>query len=425
MNSVILAVLLVFFTAYTYEIDDLLEEALSEAEKETSEKYYNLALKLFNDGVYRLAVENGETFLKKNNADIKKVEDIFLLLIVSYYQMKQPDKIYSLYMKYLNSPISEDTKKKAFIYTNNLLVRKKLWKKVKALRSKSAHLLEEIKPFPPLEGKYAPFEPGINIFRLREDNLIGFNSIFVSKENQTLIEIAKKLDMGYDEMKIANPHLDPFDITEGEAVFIPRKRMLPVQDFEFYTIYINLSEKRLYYPVIYDGDPYVITFPVGIGKDNTKSPIGEFKITQKKRNPEWVVPKSIREEDPSLPPVVPPGPDNPLGVRAMRLGHTEYLLHGTSKKFGIGMEVSHGCIRMYNRDVERLFEIVPKGTKVVITEKRYKIMKNHKVLIEIFELNEKDKKELLTILEEKGVKTTPHLIEFYNREKRGYATPLN
>ncbi len=425
MVKLILAVLLLFWTAYPYDIDTLLEQALEEVEKESSGRYYNLALKLFNEGVYRLAVENGEKFLEKNSSDRKKIEDIFLLLTVSYYKMKKPKEIFDLYIRFLDIPVSEDTRKKAFVYTNNLLLREGQWKRLKIIRSKSKKLLERVKPFPNLEGRYRPFEPGVNIFRLREENLIGFNEIFISDRNLTLIEIAKRLDLGYDELKIANPHLDPFDILKGEAVFIPRKRLLPEQEFEIGTIYINLSEKRLYYPVSYEGDVYVITFPVGIGTDNSKSPVGEFRITQKKRNPEWVVPKSIREEDPSLPPVVPPGPDNPLGVRAMRLGHTEYLLHGTSKRFGIGMEVSHGCIRMYNRDVKRLFDVVEKGTKVIITDKRYKIFRNRRLYIEIFSLGKKDKKELLKLLEEKGVRTTPYLIDFYNKEKRGYATPLN
>ncbi len=423
-RKLILAVLLLLYSAYGYDIDKLLDEALEEIQQESSIKYYDIGLKLFNEGVYKLAVENGEKFLNKAENG-RKTEDIFLMLAVSYYIMKEPKKIFDLFLRMDEYSLSDDVKKKVFVYTNNLLVRENEWKRLKIVRKRYKDILENIKPFEKLEGKYSSFEPGVNIFRLQEGNIIGFNSVFIADKNLTLIEIAKRLDLGYDELKIANPHIDPFDVQKEEAVFIPRRRLLPVQNFQFGTIYINLSEKRLYYPVIIEGDPYVITFPVGIGKDNTKSPIGKFKITQKKENPEWVVPKSIREEDPTLPPVVPPGPDNPLGVRAMRLGHTEYLLHGTSKKFGIGMEVSHGCIRMYNQDVVRLFEIVDKGTPVEITEKPYKIFKNSRVYLEIFELNAEDEKEILLYLIEKGVKLSPYLLDFYNREKRGYAVPLN
>ena len=426
MHRLILSVFLIFSFAYPYDIDELLNEAIKEVESERSDKYYDLSLKLFNEGVYRLAIKNGELFLSKNSESYKKLDDIVLLLGISYYKTGQIKKLFDLFIRYIGSDdISPDTRKKLFVYSNNLFVRKKEWKRLKIVRKKGKYLLKKEKHIWNLKGKFSDFDPMVNIFRLREGNLIGENSIFITDKNLTLIEIAKKLDMGYDELKIANPHIDPFDILKGEAVFVPRRRLLPQQDFEFGTLYINLSEKRLYYPLIIDGDPYVITFPVGIGTDNTKSPIGEFKITQKKENPVWIVPKSIREEDPSLPPVVPPGPDNPLGVRAMRLGNTDYLLHGTSKKFGIGMQVSHGCIRMYNKDVVRLFDIVSKGTKVVISEKRYKIFKNSRVYIEIFELKNEDKKAIKSLLYERGVSITPYLIDFYNKEKRGFAFPLN
>ncbi|SNZ06490.1 Lipoprotein-anchoring transpeptidase ErfK/SrfK [Persephonella hydrogeniphila] len=422
--GVILAVFLIFSYAYSYDLDSLLDEAIREVESEKSEKYYNLALKLFNEGVYKLAVKNGELFIEKNNFDRRKLEDMLLLLSVSYYKLKETKKLFDLYLRFIGSGISKDIKLKLFVYTNNLLVREKEWKRLKIVRKKWHRYFKNKKIRPKLKGVYSRFEPGINIFSLKEGNIIGDNTVYIADKNLTLIEIAKKIDMGYDELKISNPHIDPFDILKGEAVFIPRRRLLPEQNFEFGTVYINLSEKRLYYPLIIEGEPYVISFPVGIGTDNTKSPVGEFFISQKKENPEWIVPKSIREEDPSLPPVVPPGPNNPLGVRAMRLGNTEYLLHGTSKRFGIGMKVSHGCIRMYNRDVVRLFDIVNKGTKVVITDKRFKIFKNRYIYLEIFELSVKDKIDILNLLKERGVKITPYLIDFYNIEKRGYSIPL-
>lgn len=422
--GVILTVFLIFSFAYSYDLDSLLDEAIKEVENEKSEKYYNLALKLFNEGVYKLAVKNGEIFIEKGRYDNKKLEDIILLLSVSYYKLKEPKKLFDLYLRFINSGISKDTKLKLFVYTNNLLIRDKEWKRLKIVRKKWLKSYKEKRKKFRLKGVYSKFDPEVNIFLLKEGNVIGDNTVFIADKNLTLIEIAKKLDMGYDELKISNPHIDPFDIIKGEAVFIPRRRLLPEQNFEFGTIYINLSEKRLYYPLIIEGEAYVISFPVGIGTDNTKSPEGEFRISQKKENPEWVVPESIRKEDPSLPPVVPPGPDNPLGVRAMRLGNTEYLLHGTSKRFGIGMKVSHGCIRMYNTDVVRLFDIVKKGTKVVITDKRFKIFKNKHLYVEIFELSQKDKTDILNLLKNRGVSLTHYLIDFYNREKRGYSIPL-
>ena len=123
---------------------------------------------------------------------------------------------------------------------------------------------------------------------------------------------------------------------------------------------------------------------MGIGTDETGTKIGEYEISQKRENPSWYVPDSIKEENPELPDVFPPGEDNPLGTRAMRLGNTTLLIHGTNKKFGIGMKVSHGCIRMYNPDVERLFNIVEEGTKVKVIDLPYKFgFKEEKLYIEI------------------------------------------
>ncbi|WP_297453460.1 L,D-transpeptidase [Persephonella sp.] len=420
----ILAVLLLIQTAFSEDFDALLNDALTQAEQESLDKDYVIALRSFNDGLYQMAIHHGLKALKNINS-VSQKEDLVYMLSVAYAKTGQRKKLLKLFNRYINSKFSKDTKMRIFVVTNNFFIDKGAYKICSYIKKKAAYLLKTEKPiFNITTPEYQRFDPGVNIFKLQEDNLIGWNELYISKENTTLVEIAKKLDLGYDELRIANPHIDPFDVQKRMAVFIPRRRLLPEQDFEFGTIYINLSEKRLYYPLIIDGDAYVITFPVGIGVDEKKSPVGEFKITQKKEHPEWVVPKSIREENPDLPPVVPPGPNNPLGVRAMRLGHTDYLLHGTSKKFGIGMKVSHGCIRMYNSDIIRLFDIVPKGTKVVITEKDYKIYKNHNVYLEIFSLNEKDKSQILKLLREKGANVSSHLIEFYGKEKRGYAIPL-
>ncbi|NPA53401.1 MAG: L,D-transpeptidase, partial [Aquificae bacterium] len=265
------------------------------------------------------------------------------------------------------------------------------------------------------------FDPYINIFPIVKGNLFGLNEVYISKRNQTLVEIAKILDMGYDELRIANKYINPHDIRKGEAIFVPRKRLIPEENFKFNHIYINLSEKRLYYPVKIENKPYVITIPVGIGTDENQSPVGDFKITEKRKNPEWRVPKSIREEDPSLPEVVPPGPNNPLGTRAMRLGNTSFLMHGTSKKFGIGMKVSHGCIRMYNKDVERLFEVVPRGTPVHILEKDFKIYQDEEdFLIEVFYFDDKDREYVL----QNHPEVKEEILNYTKEERKGFAAPL-
>jgi L,D-transpeptidase ErfK/SrfK len=136
---------------------------------------------------------------------------------------------------------------------------------------------------------------------------------------------------------------------------------------------------RLYYypPAAAGAARKVQTYPIGIGREDWPTPLGLAKITEKVANPTWHPPASVRAEharngDP-LPAVVPPGPDNPLGKHAMRLSKPGYLLHGTHKPAGVGMTVSHGCIRMFPEDIETLFNIVPIGTQVRIVEQNYKV----------------------------------------------------
>jgi L,D-transpeptidase ErfK/SrfK len=137
---------------------------------------------------------------------------------------------------------------------------------------------------------------------------------------------------------------------------------------------INLAELRLYY---FPKDrPVVITYPIGIGREGWSTPTGKTSVIGKKKDPSWTVPESILKEHQEngnpLPPVVPPGPDNPLGNRAIYLDMNGYLLHGTNKPYGVGMRVSHGCIRLYPENVELFFEQVDVGAPVRIIDKPYK-----------------------------------------------------
>jgi L,D-transpeptidase ErfK/SrfK len=135
-------------------------------------------------------------------------------------------------------------------------------------------------------------------------------------------------------------------------------------------IVVNVPAMRLYYfhRDAQRGVLEVTSHPIGIGAEGWETPTGEGKVTQKARNPTWYVPASVRKEhaehgDP-LPRIVKPGPDNPLGRFALALSLPGYLIHGTNKPSGVGMRVSHGCIRLYPEDIEALFESVPKGTPV-------------------------------------------------------------
>ncbi len=431
----ILAVFLTFvIQAFPYDINNLIKEAEKQLEQEKSQVYFQKAVNAIKDGAYSIALQSAESYLRYNSGLTKEKEIIYEIIAISYYNLAinkkrenaKPyvEKMDKLLRKVYYMPLKRDTKLRLFILANNLFLKKKFPKKLKILNSNYKFLLRK-KTFFINDEKFSVFDPNINIFKLNKGNLFGQNEIYISDRNQTLVEIAKKLDMGYDEMRIANKYVDPLNILKGEAIFVPRRRLIPEENFNFGEIYLNLSEKRLYYPVKINDEPYVISIPVGIGTDENESPIGDFKITEKRKNPEWRVPESIRKEKPDLPEVVPPGPDNPLGTRAMRLGNTSFLMHGTSKKFGIGMKVSHGCIRMYNKDVERLFDVVERGTPVHITEKDYKLYENGKIYIEVFSLTEKDKKELLKNLMDKGIDLNRYVIEYIGEERKGFATPLN
>jgi len=98
----------------------------------------------------------------------------------------------------------------------------------------------------------------------------------------------------------------------------------------------------------------VKVFPVAVGKNSTPSPHGSFHIASRVQHPTWYQPGKV----------VGPGPANPLGTRWMGLGYRGYGIHGTNMPLSIGKAASHGCIRMRNRDVEELFNLVQVGDQV-------------------------------------------------------------
>ncbi|MDX5298280.1 MAG: L,D-transpeptidase family protein [Gammaproteobacteria bacterium] len=202
-------------------------------------------------------------------------------------------------------------------------------------------------------------------------DIIGEVTVAAAQFEDTFADLGKRHSLGYSEMVLANPGLDPWLPGEGTAVTLPTQFLLP--DVERNGIVINLAEFRMYF--FQNGT--VHTFPVGVGTDDNPSPLKSSFISTRVSQPTWYPPESIRQEHlrngELLPKVVPPGPENPLGPYAMRLGATSYLIHGSNKKFGIGLRVSHGCIRMYNEDVERLFNTVPIGTPVRIIDDAVKV----------------------------------------------------
>jgi L,D-transpeptidase ErfK/SrfK len=210
-----------------------------------------------------------------------------------------------------------------------------------------------------------------------EFDLVGAIQIVEAQQEETLLDIARSHDVGQEAILLANPGVDRWLPGAGTRVTIPSRHILPPPPFQ--GLILNLPEMRVYYfPEPEPGShPRVNTYPVSVGRMDWATPLGETKLVSKQRDPAWHPPESIRAEhaaagDP-LPRVVPPGPDNPLGRHALRLGIPGYLFHGTNKVFGVGMRVSHGCIRMLPEDVEELFDLAPIGTPVRIINQPFKV----------------------------------------------------
>lgn len=208
-------------------------------------------------------------------------------------------------------------------------------------------------------------------------NVVGRAFLVESKQSETLLDIAREYGVGYNEIVQANPDVDRWYPGDATPVVIPTRYILP--DTPRQGLVLNLPEMRLYYyPKPKNGEPpKVITYPVGIGRQDWETPRGKTYIAEKKKNPTWTPPASIRAEHAAkgeiLPAVFPAGPDNPLGTRALRLGLPSYLIHGTNKPYGVGMRVSHGCVRMRQEDVEALFDMVARGETVRIINQPLKI----------------------------------------------------
>lgn len=210
-----------------------------------------------------------------------------------------------------------------------------------------------------------------------DSNVIGAFGSARAEHQDTLLDIARNHSLGYNEIRLANEYIDTWLPGAGQEVVLPKRYILPATPHE--GLVLNIPEMRLYfYPDKQKqaDSRNVVTYPLGIGRQGWGTPYVTTSVTAKVADPAWYPPESIREEhaaegDP-LPKVVPAGPDNPLGTHAMRLALPSYLIHGTNKPWGVGMRVSHGCIRLYPEHIEALFKQVDVGTTVRIVNQPYK-----------------------------------------------------
>ena len=203
------------------------------------------------------------------------------------------------------------------------------------------------------------------------DDLIGIVSTVETREEDTLLDLAHDSDIGYVEIRAANPGVDPWLPGAGRKVVLPTAHLIP--DAPRTGIVINLAELRLYYfPPRGSGEP-PRTFPIGIGGEGKETPVGRTSVAGKRAHPTWNPTPSERQEDPDLPERVAPGPDNPMGDFALYLGWKAYAIHGTNKPYSIGRRDSSGCIRMLPEDIETLFKAVSIGTPVTVVDQPVKV----------------------------------------------------
>jgi len=204
--------------------------------------------------------------------------------------------------------------------------------------------------------------------QLPTDSVIGQVRTYRIRKGDTLIDLARYYDLGYNEILDANPGIDPWVPPAGATILLPTEWVLPCCNFE--GVIVNIPEMRLFFYRRSPQDPHttiVNTYPVGLGRDDWRTPSGKFKIRGKTVNPQWNIPESIRKEhiaerdDPRK--FIPGGAeDNPLGKYRLELTLPLYGIHGTDIPWGVGMQVSHGCVRLYPEDIERLFPLVAVGT---------------------------------------------------------------
>jgi len=243
------------------------------------------------------------------------------------------------------------------------------------------------------------------------DTVVGELTTYIVQDGDTMLDVGRHFDLGYNEMTAANPGVDPWLPPTGEVLLIPTDYVLPESTYQ--GIVVNIPEMRLYY---FHGarneGTFVTTYPVGLGRDDWRTPQGSFRVRGKTENPTWVIPESIRAEhirergdDRTM---IPGGTDdNPLGFFRLELTLPLYALHGSNMPWGVGMQVSHGCIRLYNEDIAALFHEVRVGTPGSFVYQPIKVgIRNDVVYVEvhddIYQLRPNPEEEAQSLLARHG-----------------------
>ncbi len=267
------------------------------------------------------------------------------------------------------------------------------------------------------------------------DSLVGDMETVMGVGDERPVDVARRRGLGHAELKLINPSLDLWLPGNPAEFILPMEFVLP--NVPHKGIVLNVPEMRLYYFRVdkITGATDVMTFPIGIGREGWNTPYATTRVASKVKDPIWYPPETIRAEhaaegDP-LPTRVGPGPDNPMGPYAIRLALPMYAIHGTNKPWGVGMRVSHGCIRLYNEHIEELFNAVPVGTPVAIVNQPYKVgVRGGRIYLEAHPSLDEDQehfndnmtsvvKALVALTEEGGYKVDWELARQIIQQARG------
>ncbi len=224
--------------------------------------------------------------------------------------------------------------------------------------------------------------------------VIGSPRSYTVQAKDTLLDIARYFDLGFNEISAAYPDLDPWLPPQGSELSLPTFWVLPKSRPA--GVVVNIPEMRLYYfpdQEKHGAERLVLTYPVGLGREDWPTPRTPFRIRGKTVNPTWVIPESIRQErikekgwsETSLP---GGSPDNPLGKYRLELSLSQasgaYAIHGTNNPWAVGRMVTHGCIRLYPEDIERFFDLVRVGSSGELTYQPVKVgMRHGRVHVEV------------------------------------------
>ena len=187
------------------------------------------------------------------------------------------------------------------------------------------------------------------------------NQIIINQPNSTPVEInssQKQLTIpNYSErMRRLLLRLQaPVQINSPQT-----QPILPNISEQNINLLLVLKKRKLY---VYQNNILQASYPVAIGKQGWETPTGKFTVINMVENPAWENPLNSSKE------VILPGLENPLGERWIGFwtdGKDEIGFHGTYKRDSVGKAVSHGCVRMYNEDVKKLYNFVKIGTPVIV-----------------------------------------------------------